>query len=159
MKKIIMAAALILMTAGSTNAEEIVKIGRQNITIKDGRMTPEALWAMGRIGSYEASPDGSKVVYQVGYYNVKANKSKQVLYVMNADGSDNHQLTPNTQKSETDPTWIDAETIAFVTEGEIWTMKSDGSNRRQLSKTDGKVEGFKFSPDRKQVIILKSIPY
>ena len=159
MKKIIMAAALILMTAGSTNAEEIVKIGRQNITIKDGRMTPEALWAMGRIGSYEASPDGSKVVYQVGYYNVKANKSKQVLYVMNADGSDNHQLTPNTQKSETDPTWIDAENIAFVTEGEIWTMKSDGSNRRQLSKTDGKVEGFKFSPDRKQVIILKSIPY
>ena len=159
MKRIIMAAALILMTAGSTNAEEIVKIGRQNITIKDGRMTPEALWAMGRIGSYEASPDGSKVVYQVGYYNVKANKSKQVLYVMNADGSDNHQLTPNTQKSETDPTWIDAENIAFVTEGEIWTMKSDGSNRRQLSKTDGKVEGFKFSPDRKQVIILKSIPY
>ena len=28
-------------------------IGKSDIRIKDGRMTPEALWAMGRIGRYE----------------------------------------------------------------------------------------------------------
>ena len=33
-------------------------------------MTPEALWAMGRIGGAEASPNG-QVVYQVGYYRCK----------------------------------------------------------------------------------------
>ncbi len=121
-------------------------------------MTPEALWAMGRIGGVAASPDGSKVVYQVGYYSVKQNKSHQVICVMNADGSSQQQLTKSS-KSETDPTWLDAQTIAFLSGGEVWVMNADGTNRRQLSKTDGKVEGFKFSPDGRKVIILKSLPF
>ncbi len=31
-------------------------IGKSDIRIKDGRMTPEALWAMGRIGGMNVSP-------------------------------------------------------------------------------------------------------
>ena len=120
--------------------------------------TPEALWAMGRIGGYAASPDGQKIVYQVGYYSVKQNKSHQVLYIMNADGSGQQLLTTGS-KNETDATWLDKETIAFLTGGEIWTMKADGTDRHQMSQTDGNVEGFKFSPDRQKVIILKSIPF
>jgi dipeptidyl aminopeptidase/acylaminoacyl peptidase len=38
-------------------------------------------------------------------------------------------------------------------------MNADGTDRRQLSKTDGGVEGFKFAPDGKKVIIIKSLPY
>ena len=162
MKRILtLVAAALIMLPGNIEAQqnEEVKIGKQNIKLQSRLMTPEALWAMGRIGSCEASPDGSKVVYQVGYYSVKANKSRQALYVMNADGTNSQPLSPNTQKSETDPTWLDAETIAFMSGGEIWAMKSDGSDRRQLSKSDGKVEGFLFSPDRKKVIILKSLPF
>ena len=153
------AALWLTLGSGTAKADETVKIGKQNISLKDGRMTPEALWAMGRISGYSASPDGSKIVHQVGYYSVKANKSLQTLYLMNADGSNSHRLSPDTQKSETDAVWLNNETIAFVCGGEIWSMHADGSNRRKLSDTDGNVEGFKFSPDRKKVIILKSIPY
>ena len=158
MKKILTLAALALMMLGSANAQENNVIGKQNIKLQSRLMTPEALWAMGRIGTYEASPDGKQIVYQVGYYSVKQNKSRQVVYVMNADGTNSRQLSTSS-KSETDPTWLDNETIAFLTGGEIWTMKADGSNRHQLSKTDGPVEGFLFSPDRSKVIILKSIPF
>ena len=140
------------------NAEENVNIGKSNIKLNSRMMTPEALWAMGRIGTVAVSPDGSKVAYQVGYYSVKANKSRQVICIMNSDGSDNKQLSTS-QKSESDPTWLDKETIAYISGGEIWSMKADGSDRKQLSKTDGKVEGFLFSPDRTKVIILKSIPF
>jgi dipeptidyl aminopeptidase/acylaminoacyl peptidase len=133
-------------------------IGKQNVAIKDGRMTPEALWAMGRIGGYAASPDGKHIAYQVGYYSVKHNKSHHVLYMMNADGTAQQLLTKGS-KNETDAAWLDNETIAFLTGGEVWQMKLDGSERRQLSKTDGKVEGFKFSPDGTKVILLKSIPF
>ena len=140
------------------NAGENEVIGKQNIKLQSRMMTPEALWAMGRIGGVEASSDGSLVVFQVGYYSVKQNKGHQVICVMNADGSNRKQLTTSA-KSESDPTWLDAQTIAFISDGEIWSMKADGSERKQLSKTDGKVEGFKFSPDRKHVIILKSIDF
>ncbi len=153
-------AAVLLMVPGSINAQqnEEVKIGKQNIKLQSKLMTPEALWAMGRIGSCSASPDGKRIVYQVGYYSVKANKSQQKIAVMNADGTANITLTTGS-KSETDATWLDNETIAFITGGEVWAMKADGSDRKQLSKTDGKVEGFLFSPDRQKVIILKSIPF
>ena len=159
MKRILTFAVMALLTVSvNIKAQDDVNIGKSNIKLNSRLMTPEALWAMGRIGSVEASPDGKRVVYQVGYYSVKQNKGHQVLCVMNSDGTDQRQLTTSS-KSETDPTWLDAETIAFISGGEIWSMKADGSERKQLSKTDGNVEGFKFSPDRTKVIILKSIPF
>ena len=152
---ILVAAAL--LWAGHVKADETVKIGKQNIMVKDGRMTPEALWAMGRIGSAEASTNGQQIVYQVGYYSVKANKSQQKICIINADGTRQQTLTTGT-KSETDPTWLNGR-IAFLTGGQIWTMNADGSDRHQLSKTSKDIEGFKFSPDGKQVILLHSLPF
>ena len=158
MKRLIILAVAVLTVLGSVNAEDNVNIGKSNIKLKSRMMTPEALWAMGRIGTVEASPNGQQIVYQVGYYSVKQNKSHQVICIMNADGSNNRQLTTSS-KSETDPTWLDAERIAYLSGGEVWMMKADGSDRKQLSKTDGQVEGFKFSPDRQKVIIIKSMPF
>ena len=157
-KNLFILLALLVPFVSSTSIAQDNVIGKQNIKLQSRMMTPEALWAMGRIGSYQAAPDGKHIVYQVGYYSVKQNKSHQVLYMMNPDGS-GQQLLTKSAKSETDPAWLDNETIAFITGGEIWAMKLDGTERRQLSKTDGKVEGFQFSPDRQKVIILKSLPY
>ncbi|MCI6160165.1 MAG: S9 family peptidase [Prevotella sp.] len=160
MKKIIVLAATVLMAGSSMKAQtDVAKpILKNNITLKSNLMTPEALWAMGRIGGYCASNDGKKIVYQVGYYSVKENRSHQVLYVMNADGTGQTLLTKSA-KNETDAVWFDNNRIAFITGGEIWLMNADGSNRQQLSKTDGAVEGFKFSPDRSKVILVKSMPF
>ncbi len=152
------AALLIVGASGSMKAQEDVNIGKQNIQLDSDLMTPEALWAMGRIGGYSASPDGQKIVYQVGYYSVKHDKSHHVLYVMNADGTGQQKLTTGS-KNETDAAWLDNGTIAFLTGGEVWKMNADGTNRRQLSRTGGEVEGFKFSPDGTKVILLKSLPF
>ena len=57
------------------NTENV--IGRSDIKVKDGRMTPEVLWAMGRIGGMNVSPDGQKVVYTVAYYSVPENRSNR----------------------------------------------------------------------------------
>ena len=123
------------------------------------RMTPEALWAMGRIGGAAASPDGKTVAYQVGYYSVKQNKSHQMLYTQTADGKQQTVLTTSA-KSETDPAWIEGgKRIAFITDGQLWSMAPDGTDRRQLTKSDIDIEGFKFSPDGKKVILIKSLPY
>lgn len=78
-------AAVLMFSAPAGAQNETDVIGKQNIKLASKTMTPEALWAMGRISSYEASPDGKRIVYQVGYYSVKQNKSHHVLYVMNAD--------------------------------------------------------------------------
>ena len=147
----------LLLLGSPIKAQDDVKIGKQNIKLSSNLMTPEALWAMGRIGAAEASADGKQIVYQVGYYSVKANKSQQKIAVINADGTGNTTLTTGS-KSETDPTWYQGK-IAFLSGGQIWTMNPDGSDRQQISKTTKDIEGFKFSPDGKKIILLHSIDF
>ena len=57
-----MSAAMMLASCGGTGSAEqnTALIGKSDIQIEGKRMTPEALWAMGRIGGAEASPDGKK---------------------------------------------------------------------------------------------------
>lgn len=159
-KTTLLLATVALIFGGSfANAQNTVK--DQNATFKVGSdlMTPEALWAMGRIGGATASPDGKRVVYQVGYYSVKQNKSQQMLFVMDADGKNKRQLTTG-QQSETDGAWIEqGRRIAFITGGQLWSMNADGSDRKQLTNSSTDIEGFKFSPDERKVILIKSLPY
>ena len=156
-KSIILSAALALACCCPMKAQQKVNIGKNDITLKSDLLSPEGLWAMGRIGGYAPSPDGKQVVYQVGYYSVKENKSHQVLCIINADGTNQRQLTTSAD-SETDPSWL-GNRIAFITGGEIWTMEADGTDRRQLSHTDGNVEGYKFSPDGTKVVYIKQLPF
>ncbi len=154
----IAAAVLLLAACGAQKESDKVNIEKQTVKLENDQMTPEALWAMSRIGGYQASPDGQRIVFQIGYYSVEENASQQVLWMMNADGSEQKQLTTEAA-NETDAQWLDNETIAFLKGGEVWKMDFNGSGRKQLSETEGKVEGFMFSPDRKKVIVLKSIPF
>ena len=140
-------------------AQDDTMIQKNNIRIDGDRMTPEALWAMGRIGSYAASPDGKQIVYTVAYYSVKQNKGHHMLFVMDANGLNKSQLTTSA-KNETDPAWIDGgKRIAFLTDGQLWSMNPDGTDRRQLTHDTTEIEGFKFSPDGSKIILIKSIPY
>ena len=160
-----MTAAMVL-AASAAHIEPSVAaeiIGKQEVTVKDGRLTPEALWAMGRIGSSSVSPDGKRIVYTVSYYSVKANKSHTVIYIMNADGSENTLLTTGAA-SEMEPAWIKGgQKIAFLTsEGgssQIWEMNIDGSGRKQLSNYEGDIEGFRFSPDGSKVVFISQVKY
>ena len=163
----IMAAALMLASSCTEVKQEGQGyepiIGKQEITIKDGRLTPEALWAMGRIGSLSISPDGKKIAYTVAYYSVPENKSHHVIYVMNTDGKNNTLLT-QTAWNESEPQWIKGGTkIAFLCNesggSQIWEMNPDGTERRIISDFKGDIEGFSFSPDGKKILFISQIKY
>lgn len=160
MNKTIMVAAALVLGCSTSNAQEAPGfIGKSDITLNSDLMTPEALWAMGRIGGHQASPDGKRIVYQVSYYSVKENKSHSVIYVMDANGKNNRMLTTSS-KSESDAVWIaGGQKIAFLCDGQIWEMYPDGSNRKQLSNDKTGIDGFIFSPNEKHVLLVKQIPY
>lgn len=147
--------------AGAQNANtDDAIIGRQEkVELKDGRMTPESLWAMGRIGGYSVSPDNKRLVYNVSYFSVPQNKSHTVAYISNTDGSGKTLLT-KTKASESDVVFIKKGTkIAFLAAddngvSQIWEMNPDGTGRKQLSSSKKDIEGFRFSPDESKVIYI-----
>lgn len=79
-----MAIALVAATS-AVNAETPV-IGKHQLTISNGLMTPEVLWSFGRVAGVQVSPNGLKVLYSVSYYSVAENKGNSELFVMNIDG-------------------------------------------------------------------------
>lgn len=156
-KAMILAAAALTMSTTTVDAQTMIQ--KNEIKVENHLMTPEALWAMGRIGAAEASPNGKQIVYQVGYYSVKENKGHQMLFVMDANGKNQKALTTDA-KSESDAAWIaGGQKIAFLREGQLWSMNPDGTDRKQMTNDKLGIEGFKFSPDGKKVILIKELPY
>lgn len=151
----VMTAALTLASASPVSgANDGQIIGKNQITLTGDRLTPEALWAMGRIGTFAVSPDAQKIVYTVSYYSVQQNKSHTVLYLMDADGA-NPTLLTTTADNESEPAFTpDGQRITFLSgksgSSQIWEMALDGTSRRQVSFCHKDVEGYKFSPDGKK---------
>lgn len=160
-----MSALMTLASCG--NSSEAAKeaddslIGRSDIRLENRRLTPEALWAMGRIGSVAPSPDAGRVAYTVSYYSVAQNKSNTELFMMNADGSDNTQLT-RTAWNEGQPAWIKGGTkLTYLSSesgsSQVWEMNVDGTARHRLTDYDGDIEGFAFSPDGRRLLFIAQV--
>lgn len=162
-----MLTAGLLSTAESKAGEDATFIGRQTPELKERKLTPEALWAMGRIGGYDASPDTKSIVYNVSYYSVEQNKSHTVIYTIAADGTDssNGNLLTSSTSSELSPQYINqGKQIAYMAPDndgimQLWTMNADGSNRKQISKLKKDIEDYQFSPDEKSVLVIHSVKY
>mgnify|MGYP003396764531 FL=1 len=158
---IFMAAAAMVTRHEVKSREKVKVIGKQQIEITNGKLTPEVLWAMGRIGSVAVSPDESKIAYQVTYYDIDENKGHTVICTMNSDGTNNIQLTKS-HYNEHSPAWLSDGRIAFISnrsgKQQIWAMDADGKHKKQLSFSEKDIEGFLFSPDESQVLMVMSIP-
>ena len=160
-----MSAAITLASCGNTAQQAATQnddvIGRSDIRIEGNRLTPEALWSMGRIGNIAVSPDANKVAYTVSYYSVPQNKSNAEIFVMNTDGSANTQLTHDAWQ-ESQPTWIkEGKKLAFLSNesgsSQVWEMNADGTGRRQLTHYENDIEGFSFSPDGKKLLFISQV--
>ena len=162
MKHILWIMAMTILTAACSNNGENI-IGKNNPEIRDGKLTPEVLWAFGRIGNVQVSPDGKKILYSVSYYSVAEDKSNAELFVMNVDGTEKQQIT-NTAVKETAAKWMnDNEHIAFLSAKsgsmQLWIMNAQGDDRKQITKIEGGISDFLFSPDESKLLFVADVKY
>ncbi len=161
-----MALALTTLMACTNNGktdDNAPLIGKQVPTIENGRLTPEVLWAFGRIGSVQVSPDETKILYTVSYYSVEQNKSNSEVFVMNVDGSEKKQLTKSSYRESAAKWMNDSRHIAYLSNesgsSQLWQMKSDGSGKKQLTNREGGLNDFAFSPDESKLLFVADVKY
>ena len=145
----------------SHEAEAI--IGRNQVTVANGLLTPEVLFSMARVSDMQLSPNGKQLLYGTTFIDIKLNKGNRELFTVNMDGSNKKQIT-QTAKSEQNAVWINNGTqIAFLYpvdgKSQVWTMHADGSNRQAISNYAGGINSFAFSPDEKQVLFISNIKF
>lgn len=132
-------------------------IEKTPIEVVDGKFTPEIMLRLGRVSDPQLSPDGSRILYGVTYTSIEENRSVRQLYVMNADGSGNHQITHFSSSANNARWYGDGSVILYLQGGQIWSMSADGKNIRQVSNIPGGISGFKLSPDQTKVMYIAQV--
>jgi Tol biopolymer transport system component len=101
------------------------------------------------------SPDGRKIVFESQRTGVNQ------VWAMNADGSDQTQLTFDATQKDQTPEWSpDGTTIAYIVDtvatggGDIWLMNADGSGQHPLTNGPELEFGPVWSPDGTQLAFL-----
>ncbi len=157
MKKLtLILGIVVLLSACKQEMKEGNIIQKQTHTSENGLMHDQSLWYFGRISDIKISPDKSKLLYGVTYYDISENKGNRELYILDLQTSETTQIT-KTAKSEQNAVWRpDGEKIGFLyptVDGsmQIFEMDIDGSNRKQISYIDGDINGFSYSPDMKHI--------
>lgn len=149
-------AVLASCCGGTEKQQEAAMITKQPIEVVDGRFTAEIMHQLGKVGDPQLSPDGSKILYGVGYTSVKENRSNRELFVMNVDGTQNHKIT-NSAKSENNARWINGgNQIAFLRGGSMWVMDANGQNEREVKGISG-IDAFEFSPAEDKIMYISNI--
>ncbi len=155
-----MAAAVVLAMNCSNKEEGGAYVGPSEILIQDGRMTPEAMLALGRLSDPQLSPDGKTILYGVSYTSLKDNRSVRNLFICNVDGSGRKQLT-RSGKSISNARWIDGgNAIAYLKGGQMYVASYKAgklSKGVQISDVENGIGEFAISPDEASVLFVSTV--
>ena len=143
-------ATLALLAASCQSKEENTKapITKPAITIEGGRLTPEALWAMGRINSVHPDPTSGLVAYTVSYYSVEENRSTSWIRVCQEQGETLEVINEFVGHS---PAWHN---------GQLCYINGDGLliiGDKTLTGFDKDIEGFLLSPQGDKIILIAQV--
>jgi dipeptidyl aminopeptidase/acylaminoacyl peptidase len=162
MKKLGLTIAIAFLCACTVKVEQqnvSPMIGKKDIKIENKLMTPEVLWAFGRIGNVDVAPDGKQIAYTVTWYDIEQNQSNADIYIMDADGGNKRQLTVSHEKEGAIKWRPDGMYIGFVRKGKLFEIKPDGTGERTIViPNDRIVNEFSYSPDGKKLLLAIDTP-
>jgi Tol biopolymer transport system component len=102
------------------------------------------------------SPDGRRIVFTRDFDPIEGQLDRD-LFTMNADGTHQRNLTSSPGVQDQEPNWSsDGKRIAFLSDRdgpdfEVYTMKPNSSNVRQLTSNDADEFHPNWSPDNRMI--------
>ena len=126
-------------------------------------MTPEMMLSLARVGASSLSPDGKTIVYSVGFPNIKENKIRTELFSIASNGTGRRQLTQGIAGLH-GARWIQqGRRISYISsesgEPQVWTMAPDGTDRKPVTRIEGGLSDYLFSPDETKLAYIKEISF
>ena len=154
MRKFIFMATLALLAASCQTKEDTTKtpITKPEITIEGGRLTPEALWAMGRINSVLPNEQTNELAYTVSYYSVEENRSTSWIRIAKEDQAG--LLQTQSEWVGYEPAWWN-NNIAYLNAGKLY-IKGEKKDI-VLQGFDKNIDGFLLSPQGDKIILIAQV--
>ena len=150
-------ALMSLVGTSCQKAEEgKAPITKPQITIEGGRLTPEGLWAMGRIGSVKSDIETGWLAYTVSYYSVEENRSTSWIRICNPFEEVTGEGLPVTDEFVGyEPAWFGCSGwLAYLKGGKLYLRRDNDEVEVQGAED---IEGFLLSPLRDKIILIKQV--
>ncbi len=126
---------------------------------KRGRTFVDAL-EQAIVGDPQLSPDGRQIVFTIDRADWKANRRIGHIYRINADGTNQVQLTFG-DRGENSPRWSpDGKLVAFTTRrdpdtnNQIYLLSADGGEARRLTSHPTAPNNLSWAPDGKSIYFV-----
>ena len=156
LKLAIMATVALLSSAcasSSSDMQEAQPISKPSITVDGGRLTPEALWAMGRIGDVAVDIETGWVAYTVSYYSVAENRSTTWIRICSEE---NGRLETMDEFVGNSPAWFgNSGVLAYLKGGKLYLRQ--GGQDVAVSGYEEEIEGFLLNPYRSQILLISTV--
>lgn len=143
--------AMLCASCQSNQDTSLQPITKPEIQIKDGRLTAEALWAMGRIGSVAINQTTQNIAYTVSYYSVSENRSTTWIRIVDKSGQ---EVIDEFVGSE--PAWLDdTNTLVYLNAGKVFVRQD--KQDIAVSGFDQSIEGFLLSPTKEKIVLITQV--
>ena len=114
------------------------------------------------VGGPRISPDGSMIAYSVTTTDWEENRFDQEIWLVMGDGEP-FQLTRTEPGSSTGHRWSpDGSRLGFIADRgdgpQIYLIRPEGGEARQLTSHDGGISAFQFSPDGGRIAFTATDP-
>ena len=121
----------------------------------------QALLKISRISEPQLSPDGKTVAFTVQTIDIDKNAKPKQIYVVPISGGSPRLITLQGTDNER-PQWShDSKQIAFISNrsgsSQVWIMKSDGSDARQITNLSTEAGGILLSPNDKKILFTSAV--
>ncbi|WP_298195152.1 S9 family peptidase [Novosphingobium sp.] len=131
-------------------------------------ITVDDVLAMRSLSGLTCAPDGRQAVYVVNEADMKADKRRKALWLVDIaagkGGTAPLQLTSGEDSASAPAFSPDGRTIAFLSkrgkdkQAQVWLLDRRGGEASKLTDVKGSIADFRWSPDSKSLLLLITDP-
>jgi len=132
-------------------------------------MTPDDVLAVEAIGAVKVSPDGTRVLYELTYADLKDDATRSEIWLASTIDPSAKPRKFTASREDRSPAWSpDGRSIAFLStrgsgggdspRAQVYVMSASGGEADALTDAKGGVTGFSWSPDSKRIAFIATEP-